>query len=615
MATIRQKTSFGPGKYRGIEFTKERLKRFADGTNAAIKAGVPIPLLELHAPINANDKATSQFAQEKGAGWITKVGVDNKDGSLWWEAKDVPAAKAEAIKSGTDRFTSPEFRESYDCEKAGVYTGPIIRHIAFTAKPGNPHQGAIEAIALSERAGVYQFSEGDRDDAEYKAAGSYPEGKEDAEKDKEHGTNGNLGSGSEGKSVDKTTLENEDSESDEVEDLEKNLSQEELDKLYETVEGSAPDKGPKDGELVAQHAEKPKAKEDEVLLDNAEEGAAVSPVVDVAGPEQPPLDNAQQVPMEAAAAVAINPDMPPVAVDRQKIQAILAGLAQKNIVLPSDFDFAQESAVEILLAAINSSLKAEQEAQAEVEPEMESPPVQESSMPFSERDAKNLPEAIRVKLESNGRVVLSFVKDSAVEQFSEDELASLSEKVRTKLIAAIEREKKERVEAEQKAIQFAERERVAKNGHARDKAVAAINKTIIPPALKEKLIGSYCTTQFSEGVEPPTYTAQAVAEMVANALPPALQFEVADAKEAEKPEVTIVVGKNTDGSPTLTRQKNSEQFFESDDLPSNHISAERAEELYQSGPFAKSIPAGRFKSITDQVRAENVREPNGVKRY
>lgn len=163
MPILKQKSSFGPGKYRGIDFSKERLQQFVDGTNKAIAAGIPIPLLSVkHATPGADDKKTKEAAEEQvGSGWVRSLSL-NQEGSIEWEA-DVPQALVDEVNSGTKRFTSPEFRNMYESEKEGVYSGPIVRHITFTPLPGNPHQGAIETVALSER-GVFQFSELDKDE-------------------------------------------------------------------------------------------------------------------------------------------------------------------------------------------------------------------------------------------------------------------------------------------------------------------------------------------------------------------------------------------------------------------------------------------------------------------
>lgn len=161
MGSLNQSTAFGPGVYRGIPFTPEKFQRYVEGTNAAIKAGIPIPLLKRHAPINASDSATQAFATQEGegAGWVTEVYV-TPQGTLGWKADNVPDDVVKAVQSGTLKFTSPEFREHYSSEKEGAYEGPIIRHMAFTPLPGNPHQSSIDVIAMSEQ-GCFQFSEAD----------------------------------------------------------------------------------------------------------------------------------------------------------------------------------------------------------------------------------------------------------------------------------------------------------------------------------------------------------------------------------------------------------------------------------------------------------------------
>jgi hypothetical protein len=168
MATLRQTTAFGPGVYRNQPFTRERLRSFVEGTNKAIAAGIPIPLLKKHSRINATDSETNQFANDhgQGAGWVTKVDL-GEDGGLVWEAKDVPQAVADDVASGLLKFTSPEFRNHYVSDKQGVYEGPIIRHFSFTPVPGNPHQGPIttesgstlSALALEETQDAWQFAE------------------------------------------------------------------------------------------------------------------------------------------------------------------------------------------------------------------------------------------------------------------------------------------------------------------------------------------------------------------------------------------------------------------------------------------------------------------------
>lgn len=74
-----------------------------------------------------------------------------------------------------------------------------------------------------------------------------------------------------------------------------------------------------------------------------------------------------------------NPDAPPAATDNSKTEAVLAGLKQKNIVLPSDFDFTADGAIDIFLAAINSALAAELTAKP-AEPEEDEPEEEDDIM-------------------------------------------------------------------------------------------------------------------------------------------------------------------------------------------------------------------------------------------
>lgn len=711
--TLRQKTSFGPGVYRGHKFTAERLKRFADSTNRAIKAGVPIPLLKLHAPINASDIETEEFAKQEGAGWITKVDVE-ADGSLAFEAKSVPADVAKQVNDGTMRFTSPEFRDHYECEKKDVYAGEIIRHFAFTPKPGNPHQGPIttettqdlNAIALEEeRSGCYQFAEYEReplpflnasksgaqqhsegaephphsvtgtpfkkgfntgrflgssaDHAKFKealakhggkdtgyaghfhipigkesaladeghsttynhkamhlqyaegteegyaASGKYPKHTADCVDDPDHATNNNLKAGSKDGSVDEETLM--DNEEWFTEDAGKKQKRKKTKQENKDDKGdSVPETNNKDPEQLkkptteSQHAEKPpfakqksddKEEGDKKIPEATDDPAETGGLVDIVTPESPPV--------AAANPDAQNPDMPPKATDRTKLSAVLAGFNQKGIVLPSDFDFTAEAAIDILLAALNSSIKAENEAEAEKPEEEESPAVTESSMPFQELEVLYN----KRKDEQN--------KPVQAEQFTEAELQALPEKARVKLVAALAAERKQREEAEARALQFKEQERYTKNNAARDKAVHLINKAAIPPALKEKLILNYTTLQFNEGAEPKTYSPSEVAALVASAIPKSLQFLEEAVTEADTPVANTVSGVDEKGKPVLG-PTSSEQFFEKGNIPSGHITPERARELIASGPYKFPARVGAPQSPAELVQAENQRVPNNV---
>lgn len=75
--------------------------------------------------------------------------------------------------------------------------------------------------------------------------------------------------------------------------------------------------------------------------------------------------------VEAPSEPAKNPDAPPKATDKTKAAAVLDGLATKGIILPSDFDFSGDSALDILLAAINSSVAADVKAEESKQQEQE----------------------------------------------------------------------------------------------------------------------------------------------------------------------------------------------------------------------------------------------------
>lgn len=60
-----------------------------------------------------------------------------------------------------------------------------------------------------------------------------------------------------------------------------------------------------------------------------------------------------------------NPDSPPQATDRTKLAAVVSGLAQLGIVLPSDFDFANPNSLDVLLTSLNTLLRAQQDHESE----------------------------------------------------------------------------------------------------------------------------------------------------------------------------------------------------------------------------------------------------------
>lgn len=1104
MATLKQRTSFGPGIYRGHQFTADRLREFVDGTNKAIAAGVPIPLLKRHAPINASDDDTEQFANsDEGAGWITKVELEPETGAIAWEAT-VPDSVVKAKEEGTLKFTSPEFRPHYECEKAGVYTGPVIRHFAFTPKPGNPHQGAIETVALEEQVGCFQFSEEDYEgpvkayeegeaeafgegitdegiwDKAKKAAGTKYKGKhrwavvssiykkmggkykskenpqphtegtqhgedldegDDASSSllKKHGwkfkgegvfthdqfpkhkivyhgphlehhqaggskyvlndhpalarhlakfhktsqhaehplghvlsmhgfkhqttDNGNsvyahpnhpghsivttgghdwehhvaggkkgsvkyhsgngtteldkhlgkIGSGQYGEDLDNVK---HDATIDTVPDSEYTGSMDKpthdqpntfgtgtgqsLDKA-ELVEveanGGVPkgtDKNKTDpalhevdicpecgsnhiatspmgqgltcqecnhywqrqstqhsehvppsyvtkskhhkallaegyeyngtgrgdlehhyehpqtmhsahiafkhnkdtkgtlhrhstdrmitgvhnyvtnlkrtqqhteanvakakadskpsteqhaeseadigafgksmrthgykedsvrsramghtvyahpsghtlssnkgkwthkqhpgGEVTelrslkdvaahlnkvhgSQHAEKPI--DEREGIDNIDSKAETNPPDNTDKPESPPVESTSTNPEDPKN----NPDMPPKATDKSKLAAILAGLAQKNVVLPSDWDPCNDGAMDILLGCLNSAIKAEQTPEAQ-EPDEDDGAEQpkDAPMPFAENESqfseeethkvltkhgyksidpkrsnrmyhhdihphsfktyedgswthyphmtgpKPHPEVVHGNGHSELKAHLRSIHGATqhTEQFTEEELAALPPKARAVIeagVKALQAEQEAKAKAEQEALQYAEAAKQAKAEVAKQNAVNTIAALKLPPKLSKDLIASYATIQFNEDAEQPTFTATQVAQMVANALPPALQFEHTDTTDATKPNASRVVGKDPNtNEPYVQVEKDSEQFFE--EGATFMMTAEKANEIANATTLGARRSYGHqtngqpgfVPSVATLVAKENAANPNNVMR-
>jgi hypothetical protein len=82
----------------------------------------------------------------------------------------------------------------------------------------------------------------------------------------------------------------------------------------------------------------------------------------VTGEGSPAESPAESPPMGTE---ADNPDMPPKATDKTKLAAVVAGLGSLGIVLPSDFDFSADGSLDIMLAALNTLIGAQQQAEAE----------------------------------------------------------------------------------------------------------------------------------------------------------------------------------------------------------------------------------------------------------
>lgn len=359
MAKVTQRRAFAPGNYDGVVLTKDDLAAYVAGTRKALSAGISLPALKRHAPLAAGDSETVQFAATDGAGELTGVS-QNEDGSLDFEFDIRDPETLAGIQSGAIRFTSPEFRRNYR-DGIGRVHGNVLRHVALTPFPRNPHQGPM-AVAMSEAANpadCFQCS-------------------------------------------------------------------------YE---------GPMDDD------------EKEIKASEADESAAPAETVD------PPK----------------NPDAPPKATDKTKLAALVEGFGQLGLVLPSDFDISADNAVDLLVTAVNTALKAKE---TEPEPEPEAPEVKDepAAMPFSESELAALPPAKR---------------------------------------AAIQR-------MQQDALQFAEE----RQKRVRSEAEAALIASKLPKGLKDKLAARLNSVQFSEaGKELPTLTVQEAASLFSESLPPSLAFD------------------------------------------------------------------------------------------
>ena len=710
MPTLKQKSSFGPGKYRGIAFDRDRLLRYVEGTNKAIAAGVPIPLLDRkHAKPGATDKETADEADAQGVGWLTKLSLDAND-SIEWEAKDVPQNVIDDVRNGHKRFTSPEFRDSYTNEKEGVYEGPIVRHITFTPLPGNPHQGELvplESIALTEL-GVFQFSESDKDTEAVTDENAAPDDVDNGQVDPDEETD--ITKGKKKKKKEDGTDEDETVNENEEDMNEKNPQFAEGKKnRFDIVnpneksggQGQSPSHntnpyhdvitkhgykyshstpiGRPNGEYYLSHSyAHPDHKDQHASVDlkdgnsswsvskggsgshytgkhkadldkflkgrlnrlskkskdsqHAEDEVDDEVLLDEMGNERPDSPAETGLPPDIVPInEGTNPDMPPVANDRSKLQAVIAGLNQAaNLVLPSDFDFANPGSIDILLAALNTAIKSKQEAEAEAAMETEQQEkgnLTEAPMPFSEEGGEYSIKSYGTKLSGKhgvtgeiaglqqkhirshiehlgkskdrdgelhqvfhkGKQVGSFSKlngkmdinshlkdhlDGADSQhnetqFSESELAALTPKAR----AIVEKAEADRKQAEQEKLQFAENEKAAKQSLARNNSLTKIKSYGLPPYVVKQLTASMNTIQFSEdGKAQPTYTIEDVAAIIKRAMPASMMFAEADVKEADAP-------------------KQGQQFFEGA-TPNGHVDAATARQVVANNPMLKSTRHG-----------------------
>lgn len=135
------------------DYPVERLQAYADETNRAIKAGLPVPLVDVHCDVDDPRSALNN------RGWVKELFVE--DGWLGYELDVTDDHAAVAIKNGSIKFTSPEFRESRKYNHIGL-VGPHVRHVALTHKPRNPKQGPFEIVGE----GIARFSLDEEDMAD-----------------------------------------------------------------------------------------------------------------------------------------------------------------------------------------------------------------------------------------------------------------------------------------------------------------------------------------------------------------------------------------------------------------------------------------------------------------
>jgi hypothetical protein len=164
---VRQK-ALRPGKYRVGDYPVERFKQYAENTNRAIEAGLSIPVIDFHDDVDAKGsigEAKDPRSALRNRGWAKRFQVTD-DGWLEYELDITDAETANGLKTGSIRFTSPEFHENFFAEGIGEL-GSIIRHVALTPKPRNPIQGPFVEVP----AGVSRFSLEDYVDDEEKKPG------------------------------------------------------------------------------------------------------------------------------------------------------------------------------------------------------------------------------------------------------------------------------------------------------------------------------------------------------------------------------------------------------------------------------------------------------------
>lgn len=169
----------------------------------------------------------------------------------------------------------------------------------------------------------------------------------------------------------------------------------------------------------------------------------------------------------------INPDMPPSTDATKKMSAVIAGLAELGVVLPSDFSFTSDGAIDVLLTGLNTAVKSKQEA--------------DTPTPVDDQPQVN---------------------DSSAMQFSEDEIAAQP--------AAVQKVIRQNLELQRKVLRFSEERDTA----SRELAIEKASRRQVPPAIKEAIVARMKTMRFSDESEPSLWTGTEVLDLVERSLPP-----------------------------------------------------------------------------------------------
>ncbi|MEW4452088.1 hypothetical protein AB1L30_05320 [Bremerella sp. JC817] len=138
-----------PGWYkignRMQEFTANDLDLLVERTATMLSAGIRIPLWGAHKSPGSLDGGPQpeENSAVDNLGWM--IGVRQlEDGSLEQTLEVLDDEAATAIESGRVQFTSPEIGPYTD--GLGREFGVVIRHMALTATPRNPEQGAFQPV-------------------------------------------------------------------------------------------------------------------------------------------------------------------------------------------------------------------------------------------------------------------------------------------------------------------------------------------------------------------------------------------------------------------------------------------------------------------------------------